>query len=126
MITPEQESQLIGGGEIFLHSHPHMVTLDQFYRMQELETVVTVTANYTVLSSDYIVYVNTTAGAVTVYLPVAGNGRHVIISRIAGANNVTVQPQSGETVNGASSYIISTSYSPLRIKAMKGVGYIGI
>lgn len=125
-MTPEQEYQLTGGGEINLHSHPHTVTIDQLHRMQELERVVTVTSNYSVGRNDDIIFVNTTSGAVTVTLPLANAGQHVIISRVSGANNVTVSAQSGETVNGAASQTISSSYTPLRLKAIKGVGYYGI
>ena len=118
-----QEQALVSGGEITLHSHPHTVTLDQLHRMQELEKVVFATGGYTVLKDDDIIFVSANG---TITLPLASNGKHVIISATGAATSVTVQPQSGETVNGASSYTISTTYQPLRLKAIKGVGYLEI
>lgn len=125
-MTPNHEFQLVSGGETTLHSHPHTVTADQYHRMQELERVANVTSNYAAGRDDDIIFVNTTGGAVTITLPLANAGQHVIISRVSGGNNVTVSAQSGETVNGAASQTISSSFTPLRLKAVSGVGYYGI
>lgn len=102
------------------------VSHDHYRRMQQLEKVVTVSANYTAKPEDDIIYVSSVSGVVVVTLPFANSGQHVIISRTTGTNNVVVMPQSGETINGAASQTISTSYSPLRLKAIRGTGYLGI
>ena len=122
-MKPEQENALINGGVNDLHSHPHIVTQDQLHRLQELEKVVFISTNYTVQSLDDIVFVDATC---TITLPFAVGGRHVTIVSTNVSATVTVVPQSGETINGTTSYIINTNYKPLRLKAIKGVGYLEI
>ena len=122
-MTPEQQNALINGGVNELHSHPHLVTIDQYHRMQELEKVVFISADYAVSRDDDIVFVTANA---TLTLPIALNGKHIIISMIGSATSVTVSAASGETINGSASKTITTTYSPLRLKAIKGTGYLEI
>ena len=124
-MTPQQEFALTGGGVTELHRHPHTVTIDQLRRMYELEQVVFITTNYDSKPTDDIIFVDASS-PVTVTMPFASGGRHAIISLIGSAASVSVVPQSGETINGAASYSITTQYKPLRLKAIKGVGYLEI
>lgn len=124
-MTPEQEASLTSGGETTLHSHPFTVNHDLLMRLNELEKVVQVSADYTVQADDDILLL-TAFSAFTITLPFTKGGKRVIIILIAGNKNVTVQPQSGETINGASSVTVGTLYSPLRLKAIKGVGYVEV
>lgn len=117
-MTPEQAASLTSGGDCFLHTHQHVISLDELHRMQQLETVVFVTANYTCRQQDDFIFVNTTGGAVTITLCPANYGQHITISRYAGANNVTIAASVGETVNLAASVSITSSFVPRRFKGL--------
>jgi hypothetical protein len=73
-------------------------------------------ANYNVQSNDYLVAVTNTAAPRTVTLPSAitmGDGKVFIIKDESGgaaANNITINPQGGQTINGAASIIINTNH----------------
>jgi hypothetical protein len=76
------------------------------------------------ISADYAVdgmahHVNADAGSagVTVTLPHAGDcsGRVLVIVKVAGAGDVTVNAQSGDFINAATSKVISTTYAGLRL-----------
>lgn len=73
----------------------------------------TVTGNYTVNPSDQAVMANATSAALTVTLPTAvGRTRSVLVAKTdASANAVTVQPQAGETINGAASQAHATQWT---------------
>lgn len=53
-----------------------------------------VDADYTALLTDRYVFVDTSAGAVTVTLPAATNGKHITVRR-SGGSAVTVEDESG-------------------------------
>jgi len=101
------------------------ITHDNLLRYYDLEKVIFTSSDYIVKDGDDIIFV-TASVPVNITLPLAKGGRHVIITRIAGASSVTVTSPSGQTVNGVSTQVISTSYSPLRVKAVKGLGYLSI
>jgi hypothetical protein len=67
----------------------------------------TVTANYTAQSVDYTVLVDTTAGNITLTLPVASQGKIYNIKKISSdVNTVTVVPTSG-LIDGSANSVIS-------------------
>lgn len=77
----------------------------------------TVTANYTVLLSDAVIFVDATAGPVTITLPTAasaivgGQGQRVRVKKIdVTANAVTITATGGQ-IDGAPSAVISTPYN---------------
>lgn len=90
-----------------------------------LEKVRSITTNYTVDSDDDYILIDTTAGIITLTLPNAISRRKLIVIKTAGGNNITISPVGTDTINGASSLTITTSYSPVRLKAITG-GYITI
>jgi hypothetical protein len=102
------------------------LTSDDRHLLDDLERVRNVSTSGGINKNDDIVLVDATSGAVSLTLPFASGGKRVIIIRTLGANNVTITPQSGETINGAASVVISSSYAPLRLKALKGIGFIGV
>jgi hypothetical protein len=70
------------------------------------------------VTTDYIVYTNSTSTAITLTLPAPTNGRILVIedkAGTAGTNNITVNPHSSETINGKSSFVISQNYGSIRI-----------
>lgn len=78
-------------------------------------------AAYTVLADDYIVHsTRSSVGAQTVNLPaVASNtGRILVIKDAAGnagANNITIDGNGAETIDGAATRVINTNYGSVRL-----------
>ena len=76
---------------------------------------------YTVLTTDYIVGVTSTAAARTITLPAAATatvGKTYIIKDESGAaatNNITVQGNAAETIEGSNTKLINTNYGVLRL-----------
>lgn len=69
----------------------------------------TVTAAYTATRSDYAIFVDATAGAFILTLPVATGGQIFTVQVIAiSVNSVTIVPTSG-TINNAASLILSSA-----------------
>ena len=63
-----------------------------------------VTQNYTVLATDHMIFVNASAGNITITLPTASGiiGRQYIIKRVDGTvNSVTIDPNASETIEGS-------------------------
>jgi hypothetical protein len=80
--------------------------------------VSTKTSNYTVTTSDSFVLVNATSGAVTVTLPtsVGSDGRQYTIKKTDSTTNpVTVATTSSQTIDGASTYTLTTQFQLLNI-----------
>lgn len=73
------------------------------------QPVKTITTDYVITNFDRVLFVDTTAGSVTVYLPSATTtaGREFIIQKSVAANGVTVQAYTGETVEGSGSVTLS-------------------
>jgi hypothetical protein len=77
---------------------------------------VTTTGN--VLSGDYLLICDATAGAITMTLPPAAlvPGRIYVFKRInSGANAVIVDPSGAETIDGAATYTLSAQWNSVTI-----------
>lgn len=68
------------------------------------------TADYTMVEYDDVVLVDTTAGAVTIILPSAADGKwqEYVIKKTAGGNTLTLDGAGGETIDGAATQPITT------------------
>ena len=77
----------------------------------DLINVIGVTGNYTATLNDEYIGVNS-ANAVTVTLPTGVNGRVYYIKDEfgQGSGKITIQPQTGELVDGKTNYVISVPY----------------
>jgi hypothetical protein len=121
-LDSRQEYELTGGGDCLLHYHlQDRVTNDS---LQAAERVVSVSSAYTATYSDDIILA-TAVTPYTITLPVA-RSRRITIVRVSGDANITVTSTPPDTINGAASMVISTSYTPLRLKAITGIGYISV
>jgi len=84
----------------------------------EIRSVTSVSANYTVLSSNHTIAV-TTSGAFTITLPATPTtGQFFVIKDVsgnAGTNNITVSGN-GNNIDGAATSVISTNYGRLRVQ----------
>lgn len=123
-LTDFERSQLTGGGECFIHHHAPEV-LDFYDRLDLMAATpnTSVSTNYTALKTDELILVDTTAGDVTITLPLAANGREFHIVKIVAANNVIVAATSPDTVNGAASISRSAAYGSIWLKSITG-GYV--
>jgi hypothetical protein len=79
-----------------------------------IEDVTSAMSPYTVIESDYFLKVNTSSGAVTINLPAASGvaGRTLIIkdaNRTAGTNNITIDPNSSETIDGSATLVLASN-----------------
>lgn len=81
-------------------------------------SIVTKTANYTATASDYSILVNN-SGAATITLPVASTaaGRVYNIKKISGVlNNVVIDPNGSETIDGALTRTLTMQYEAVIIQ----------
>ena len=126
MLTPEEEDSLVRGGYCYLHQHEdrYLATHDELQRLQELESLREVTSSAAITMDDDIILVDSTGGAFTLSLPASRGGKRYTFTRVGGAGNITITPQSPDTINGASSLVISSSYTPVRLKSVNGRGWV--
>jgi len=85
-----------------------------------------ISTNYSCSAGDTTIIVDTTSTTVQVTLPVANteNGRIIIIKDSEGSasvNNITVEPQGSETIEGATSLLVQSDYGSV-ILASSGSG----
>ena len=77
-----------------------------------------VTASGSVVSGDYLIIADATAGAIPMTLPPAAlvAGRIYVFKRInAGANTVTVDAYASETIDGALTHVLSPQWNSITI-----------
>lgn len=88
--------------------------------------VKTVTANYTVLPNDATIFVDATAGAVTITLPTAasaivgGQGQRVKVKKIDTTPNPVTITATGGQIDGAATGVISTPYNAFEFIPVPG------
>ena len=73
-----------------------------------------ITQNHTVTAGDHTIFANATSTNITVTLPTAANimGRQYIIKRVdSSGNNVTIDPDGSETIEGAATMILDSGRS---------------
>lgn len=83
---------------------------------------------YTVLSSDKILEVDTTGGAVSILLPAGVDGKQYIIKDLGNAAvaNITITPNGAETIDGGGAVTMNVAYSVLKIYFRATVGWLSI
>lgn len=89
-------------------------------RMTAVEpAIVTVTATMTIGAAHRTVLVDASSGAVVINLPAASlNANRILnVKKIdASANTVTIDPNSSETIDGATTKVISTQWTNVRFQ----------
>ena len=104
-----------GGTRSFITSQPPSLAPTRFgapvsFNASISQPVRTITTDYVVTSFDRVLFADTTSNGITIYLPSATTttGRELIIQRVvAGANPLTIQAYTGETVEGSGSVTLS-------------------
>ena len=82
------------------------------------QPVRTITTDYVITNFDRMIFADTTSNGITIYLPSATTtaGRELIIQRVvSGANPLTVQAYTGETVEGSGSVTLSAAGDTITI-----------
>lgn len=81
--------------------------------------VVTKTGAYVTTLSDEVILADATAGAFTVTLAsaVGLTGKHYTIKRTSAANNVTVDPNGTQTIDGALTKVLGSQYAAIDIRS---------
>jgi hypothetical protein len=81
------------------------------------QPVRTITTDYVITNFDRMIFADTTAGNITIYLPSAATtrGREFIIQRVVAPNVLTVQAYTGETIDNSGSVTISGAGSTITI-----------
>ncbi|MEP6677152.1 MAG: hypothetical protein ABJA78_18470 [Ferruginibacter sp.] len=82
-------------------------------------SITTKTASYTATSTDHTIICNNTAGAITITLPAASTvtGRIYVIKKISGiSNNVIIDGNVSETIDGALTRTLSVQYDTVLIQ----------
>ncbi|MBU1956048.1 MAG: hypothetical protein KJ769_08425, partial [Candidatus Margulisbacteria bacterium] len=76
-----------------------------------------ITAAYTVTTSDYFIECNSTSAIFTVALPTAVGcaGREYVFVKNNVANDITIDPYNVETINGAATHALVTQWSKIVI-----------
>jgi len=89
------------------------------------QPVRTITTDYVITNFDRMIFADTTANGITIYLPSATTtaGRELIIQRVvSGANPLTIQAYTGETVQGSGSITLSAAGDTITIIS-NGTGF---
>lgn len=105
---------LIAGSGISLSNTTGNITISSVGA--DLINVYGTTTNYTATSTDEYIGVSS-AAAVTITLPSGVNGRVYIIKDEygQGSGKITIQPQTGEQVDGKVNYVISVPYQSVQV-----------
>ena len=121
-ITPNEVDQLVGNGYCFVHVHPK-VPLD-FTDITQLEAVQPsnpVSGDYELTRADSLVFVDTSAGSVTLTMPLAAKGREFQITKMTGGNAVWIVPTAPDRILGSTVGVaLYNQYSSLHFKAVEG------
>lgn len=90
-----------------------------FIGSMNFQTYTVTSSSYTVDSSqsDYVILVNYSSGVVTITLPTPTAGRILKIKDTGNAtsNHITISHHSSETIDGASTYVLSTNYDGVEL-----------
>lgn len=73
---------------------------------------------YTVASTDHVIAVDPSAGAVVINLPaITTSERELCIKRLAGSSTVTINRNGGDEIDGAASIELDTDYQGITLRA---------
>lgn len=111
-VTNTGVTYLNAGSGISITGNTGNITISSFGA--DLINVIGVTANYTANISDEYIGVSS-ANAVTISLPSGANGRVYTVKDEfgQGSGKITIQPQTGELIDGKTTYVISVPYQSI-------------
>lgn len=125
--TPQQVAQLIGQGECFIHTHPkETLGFEDRLALMSAEPVSVIgVSEYTLQPRDELLLVDTSAGNVTITLPLAARGREFQIVKTKPQNVLAVTPTAPNAVLGtAAGVVVYNQWTSLHFKAVNNSEYI--
>lgn len=97
------------------------------YLQLNRKTITFAMSPYSVINSDDVLDIDTTAGAVTINLePIAGVRWGVYLNDISGTNIITVVPDGAETVNGLASYTFQWANAAVSVHSASSTNWAAI
>lgn len=109
-------------GTSILMGGPKVTTVGKIY----MPTKAVTSSPYTVdtTTNDYIIFVDSTGGAISINLPAADNGRVLFIQDVGGAantNNITLVRNGSDTIQGVgANYVMDADYQGVTLAAYSG------
>jgi hypothetical protein len=116
-------ADIVAGAGVTVTTTPTKITISA--TGADLIHVYGTTTNYTATPDDEYIGVNST-GAVTITLPAGIPGRVYTIKdeHGQGSGKITIQPQAGEKIDNATSYIISVPFQSVNVVFRAGTWYV--
>ena len=89
------------------------------YILNDQKSVRSVSSDTTLTAADYMLGVDTTAANRTITLPVVATvpGQAFVVKKVAGANNVILEGDGAETIDGAANQTITTLWASLTVRS---------
>lgn len=115
----ENHASLIGGGDCRLHFHidDRQPTQAFLQGLQGVANRVPVTGDTTLTGKEDFVSVDTSAGNVTITMPVAKQGLEIEILKTSPAYTIIIVPRGTDTILNTTGVTISLGNAALRFKA---------
>lgn len=122
MLTAQQESSLVSGGDCFEHWHSsdRARTHSDLEQLQQLASVVTVTSDFTVRTGTDFVLADTSLSDLTVTLPRSADGVEMEVVKVATPNILTIALTGADLIYGQSSVLVYNIATALRFKSITG------
>jgi len=119
-MNPNQEAELTGGGDCFLHHHSadQAPSQELLHGLQMVASQKPISSDTTLVGTEDFVLVDTTAQSLNITLPRAINGLEREIMKLVNPNTIVVLPQGTDTILGTSGVTISSGGASLRFKAI--------
>lgn len=115
-----QYNELTGGGPTDLHHHPKNVVREDIIQYQDATRLRTVSADYAVTYEDDVVIVDTSAGNVTVTLPLALGQKEFTIVKASTLNTVIIHFSGGQTCFTIVAFTLTNLADTKRLKGFNG------
>ena len=112
--APLNEAPITGLKDFFIHSwHRYFTDSDKAINrlLSGIATTIRITADYTILITDEVIFADTDGGVITVSLPVGVEGKSYEISNVGSAGNIlSVDPNGTETIFGQGAGVAFVMY----------------
>lgn len=122
MLSQQQESELISGGDCLAHWHSsdRVVSHGDLRELQNLAVVYNSSGDIMVSTREDFILADTSVSNMTVSLPEARNGREIEVVKYSPANKLTVSAWGSNKILGSDQVIVYNYGTSLRFKAIQG------
>ncbi len=125
MIRPDQESQLVGQGVCFIHTHPkEPLELQDLFQLMKIAPQVEVVGDESIALNNTYIAVDTTLGGVTLTFPPTTDGREFHVTKMTDGGFIKIIPTLPDKILGSDTgLIVYNKYTSLHLKSVPE-GYI--